>query len=105
MAKYIDLVLCKHENCDRLFLFQAPSWTRKLDKNSVVIVDTKHGEQIAHVVEKITIDAYSDEFEFIVKSSGASLPLRKVLSIIEYKLLEYEEEDDVNEQAGDDDTP
>lgn len=102
MAKYIDLVLCKHENCDRLFLFQAPSWTTELDKNSVVIVDTQNGEQIAHVMEKITVDAYSKEFEFIIKASGAYLPLRKVLSIIEYKSLDYEE--DANEQAGDDGT-
>lgn len=103
MAKYIDLVLCKHENCDRLFLFQAPSWTRELGKNSVVIVDTQNGEQIAQVMEKITVDAYSDEFEFIIKASGAYLPLRKVLSIIEYKPLYYDEED-ANEQAGDDGT-
>lgn len=103
MAKYIDLVLCKHENCDRLFLFQAPPWSKKLVKNNVVIVDTKNGEQTAHIVGVITVDAYSDEFEFIIKASGASLPLRKVLSIIEYKPLYYDEED-ANEQAGDDGT-
>lgn len=103
---YIDLVLCKHDKNDNNFLFYAPAWSR-LEKDDEVIVDTKYGESKAVVVDKVTVDKTSEEYEFIVKATGATTPLRKVLSKVLYREFDYdfdyEEETEEKENGIDND--
>lgn len=93
---YIELVVCKHPNCDRKFLFYAPAWTG-LDKGNEVIVDTKNGEKTAIVMTKADVEKNSEEYRFILELAGATLPLRRVLKVVRYKEIRYEEDDNVTD--------
>lgn len=88
---YIDLVLVKHANSNKKYLFQAPSWSG-LDKNDLVVVQTKHGKTEGKVIALCAVDNASNEFKFIVETAGATEPLQKVLAKIEHKPFNYEEE-------------
>ena len=85
---YVDLVLCKHSNDGRFYLFQAPRFTH-LHKGSLVIVDTVHGEKEAEVVNSISCEPDTEEFNFIVDMCKATLPLKRVLKEIAYRELDY----------------
>lgn len=99
MSDYIDLVICKHANSDHPYIFKAPAWSN-LNAGDDVFVETKHGEKIATVERKYTVDTTdNDEFEFILMASGVTTPLRKVLKKIEYKEFEYDDEEDSEEVA------
>ena len=50
MTKYIDVVICQHDGCGQRFLFQAPAWSG-IQAGQRVVVDTKHGERRATVVD------------------------------------------------------
>ena len=90
---YIELVVCKHPIIEKKFLFCAPPWSG-LKTGDEVIVDTKKGEQPATVVTKTLVEKDSEVYGFILESTGATLPLRRVLKKIEYKTFEYEEENE-----------
>jgi hypothetical protein len=95
MSNYIDLVICKHPNCDKKYLFQAPRWTN-LKPFDDVIVDTINGKQPAKVIESMTVEKNSDEYKFITllvakSNEQATLPLRKVLSRVVTNELKYDE--------------
>lgn len=91
--KYIDLVLCQHPNDNRNFLFVAPAWSR-LQRGDNVMVDTRNGKCLAIVQDTALVEKDSDLYIFIVTASKATLPLKKVISKIEYHEFEYEEESD-----------
>lgn len=91
MAKeYVDLVSCdiggRHP-----YLFIAPSFTR-LKEGDEVIVDTSLGKIRAKVVAVITIQYEGSGYDFIVKATNATLPLKKVLQKVIYSDFEYDEE-------------
>ena len=97
MSNYIDLVICKHPNSDKKYLFQAPCWSH-LKPSEDVIVDTRKGKEPAKVVESITVSKDSDEYKFITllvakSNEQATLPLKKVLSRVVTDELKYDEED------------
>ena len=87
---YVDLVLCKHDGDPKPYLFYAPAFEHLKDKE--VIVETKHGLAKAVVIDSISIDPTTDNFNFVLKLAGATKPLRKVVSIIRYHELNYNEE-------------
>ena len=89
---YIDLVLARHENNDRGYLFQAP-FCSGLQGGDEVIVDTRRGTAFATVVNTIGVDTDTATYKFIVSAHNATDPLRKVLSQINYKHFKYEDED------------
>ena len=89
MSKYIELVTCKQGGGN--YLFYAPAFTRFIGGQSV-IVDTRYGEMPATVISSLTVSEGSETYDFIVKATGAKLPLKRVLSVITTKELEYEEE-------------
>lgn len=97
--EYIDLVVCKHDNNPKAFIFRAPAWSN-LQKGDLVIVETKSGEKEAIVERSYTTNKSSEELDFILVSSGASVPLKKVLKKVTYKNLVYEDEDRENEKSG-----
>ena len=88
---YIDLVLCKHPNDGRYFLFQAPSFSY-LKKGQLVMCETKKGECEAEVVNSVTVEAESELFNFIVDMCKATTPLKRVLKVIAYRELKYSED-------------
>ena len=88
---YLDLVVAKHKDSPRYYLFQAPPFSR-LNAGELVIVDTVKGEAEAEVVNVLTTDTNRKEYHFIVEMNHATLPLRKVLKKVAYRELRYEEE-------------
>lgn len=90
---YIDLVLCRHSENGRAFLFAAPAWTR-LRVGDLVVVETRLGRAQAVVVASLTVEQGSEEFKFAVACAGANVPLKKVISKVTYINYYYAEEDD-----------
>lgn len=92
MDKMVDLVLCERGlHSGQKFLFQAPafSWLENGDR---VLVDTEHGESDAAVVSVCTVNIASEQYDMIMQACGVSEPLKKVISKITYRKLEYEGE-------------
>jgi len=85
---YIDLVLCKHDGNNNNFLFYAPAWSN-LKEGDRVIVNTQYGESDAVVVATNCVEYKDDDYNFIIKATGATKPLRKVLKKVEYRELNY----------------
>lgn len=91
--KYVTLVLVKHNECDKPYLFYAPldaSW--KMEVGTYVAVKTIHGIQMARVAGVNTARVGSDDYKFAVACADAYEPLQRVLGI--FKEVKYEEEDD-----------
>ena len=93
MSKYIDLVLATHSKDGKKFLFQAPRFSGIKPKDELV-VETVLGRVTAMAVCSVTVDSDSDMMNFAVVASGATLPLKKVVSARCYydKDLVYEDE-------------
>ena len=87
--KYVDLVLC--QNCGLKRLYQAPAFSHLKDGDSI-IVEACGGESMVEVLEVYTVDEENEVFDFIIKATGARLPLNKVLKRLVYDELKYEVE-------------
>ena len=95
MSKYIDLVLVKHNENGKTFLFQAPAFSH-IEAGTELTVDTTIGKTSGNAIaDSITVEDGSDEMEFIAKAANAKLPLRKVLSQVHRieRTMEYDEDD------------
>lgn len=90
MSKYIDLVVCKHDNSDTPYLFYAPEWS-SLKEGDRVLVEIKRGVKEATVVFSGTVELNSDEYKLALSASNAK-ELKKVLKKIVYKEFDYKEE-------------
>ena len=90
--KAIGLALCKHDGSNGKFLFQMPRYGN-LKPGDLVVVETKHGEQDARVIQTATTYTTDDEYKMLIAATGATLPLKKVLRKVEFKELRYDEED------------
>lgn len=96
--KYMDYVTVVHESSLQPYLFIAPAFSG-LQKGDSVIVETSRGRQWAQVKAVTTINIEDDIAYFIIKSTGAKSPLKRVLQKVIYQDFEYEDED---EQSRDD---
>jgi hypothetical protein len=96
--KFIDYVTVEHENNRHPYLFIAPAFSGLKDGDSV-IVETSRGKQLAQVKAVTTVNMEDDIADFIIKSTGATNPLKRVLQKVVYQDFEYEDED---EQSRDD---
>ena len=92
---FFDFVLCKHDGCDKPFLFRAPKFSN-LEYGDRVIVETKNGEAIASVIAcESFADSETKTIDLIMKASQANDHVCKVLArIVPY---EYREEESENE--------
>ena len=74
---YLDLVLIKHEECDRLFLFKAPGFSH-IEKGDEVICETKFGKQKAVAESVMTINTNIEDkaYQMILDAAGAKEPLK-----------------------------
>ena len=88
---YIDLVAVTHHEGERPFLFQAPAWTYALKPGTEVVVDTVKGMQKGRVVDSITVGVGGEHYDFIVKAMNATLPLKKVVGVLNYTEIKYPE--------------
>lgn len=90
---YIDLVLAQHESSEKPYLFKAPGFCH-LEAGDEIICETKKGKNKAVVKSCITINTNLEEkaYEMILAAAGATEPLKKVLSKVEYKDFTYTEE-------------
>ena len=91
MTGHIDLVLCKHLNSEGKYLFQAPAYSG-LQKGDMIIVETKHGNELAVVEQKTLVEAGSELHDFLIEVTKATLPLRKVLGKFTYSEFKYKDE-------------
>ena len=97
MSDYFDFVLCKHANNDKTYLFHAPAFSY-LKKGDFVEVETSKGRQLAMVISCFTLSkSETDKIDFIMNATGASKDVKKVLSKVDYKEFEYEQEDEADE--------
>lgn len=88
---YITLVLCKHnKHSSDTYLFQAPAW-RTFREGDEVMVEAKDDIKRAFVVDYMSCNPESDEFRFAVKACHATLPLKRVISRVEYREFKYPE--------------
>lgn len=92
-TKYTRMVLCKHENSDKLYLFRAP-WLSLLTAGDEVVVNTCYGEKYATVVNACDVVVDSDEYWCLIDACGAELPLATVKSKVIFSEFVYKEEDD-----------
>lgn len=80
MSNYFNIVLAKHDNSDKVLLFKAPCG-KYFDEGDRIIVETKKGDFPATVVG---FDSYvtedSSAFKMLVKATGATLPLKRVIA-------------------------
>ena len=90
--KTIGLALCQHDGSSGKFLFRMPAYAN-LQSGDLVIVDTKHGEQEARVIQTATTYTSDDEYKMLMAATGATLPLKKVLRKVEFRELSYDGED------------
>lgn len=79
----LDLVLVQHQDGGQKFLFQAP-YHSDLNTGNEVIVETRRGRQKATVVSSLSVNDENDidrkTIDFILKTTGAMMPLKKILS-------------------------
>ena len=89
---YIDLVLIKHGEYSKPYLFKACGRSG-LKVGDGVIVETERGEQVGEVLGICTLNPNNDPdmVSILCKSTGASLPLKRVLKKIIYKEIPYDE--------------
>ena len=92
MSHYFDFVLCKTLFTSKTDLFHAPSWST-LKKGDLVVVETSSGEQMATVMATMTLSKDNlDGIDFVMTVTGADTNVRKVLSKVEYRTFDYEED-------------
>jgi hypothetical protein len=91
---YMDLVLAQHEGNEKPYLFKAPGFCH-LEAGDEIICETKKGKNKAIVKSCITINTNLEEkaYDMILAAAGATEPLKKVLSKVEYKDFTYTEDE------------
>ena len=91
--KAIGLALCRFgTEGSKPYLFQTPRYSR-LDPGDHVIVETRHGEEEANIIETATVYDTDDEYKMLLAATGVTLPLKKVLRKVELRELRYDEDD------------
>ena len=90
---YVDFVLCNHEGSEKNYLFYAPAFSG-IQKGNQVVVDTKNGTKVVNVVSVATVPRDNLQFiDFIMNATGADNDVKKVISVIQYREMDYSEEE------------
>ena len=86
---WIDLVSVNFGRTQKNYLFYAPEYSRIVEGDEV-ICDTAIGPQRGTVVA-VTMSSGLDEEKcmFAIKSMGATLPLKRILTVFKRKDLDY----------------
>lgn len=88
----IDLVLVEFGEGGKPYLFEAPKYTFPLEEGLYVLVDTRpHGKSLGRIVgRQHAVRVGSDDWNFIVAATKATMPLQRVLGY--FKPIEYADE-------------
>lgn len=97
MKGFIQLVLVKHHSDNRAFLFLAPKWTVEVGQE--VKVETANGIQKGRVIFEDDFDLENmDRIMKVVEANGATWPLKRVVSVIEEKPIDWSKHDKEQEE-------
>ena len=92
---YVDFVLVNHDGSEKNYLFYAPAFSG-IKKGGQVVVDTKYGSKLANVVSVVTIPRDNLQFiDFIMNATQADNDVKRVVSVITHRVLDYTEEDEL----------
>ena len=92
--EYFDFVLCKFTGSDKRYLFHAPAFSH-LIKGDEVVVETVNGAQRAEVVSSMTLSQTDRaEIDFVMNATRAGDDIKKVLGVMSFKKLDWEDEKD-----------
>lgn len=94
---YIDLVYCIY--CGQKYLFRAPFCTGLREGDSVMI-ETNLGIRQATVKASASTRDNGELYEFILKMAGATHPLKRAISVMNERELDYNGE--IEEEKGND---
>ena len=100
-SKFIDLVVCQHDNSNAKFLFRAPCY--EVYAGDRVIVETKNGNKYATVVATHSVYNKPDtdeEYKFIVHVMDATLPLKRVLTKVREIDIDWSDYEEENTEKG-----
>ena len=86
---YVCLVVVQHCKNGPKYMFQAPAWAN-IKAGDQVTVET--AKVPATVVSAMTCNTDSREYKFAMETTGAYLPLKKVLNKLVYEPFYYEDE-------------
>lgn len=86
---YTYLVVCKHDENGKAFLFEAPSY---IEPNTEVMVETQRGKTHAVVIGSQFAEIGSELYNLFIATLGAKLPLKHVLGKYLYTEFEYKKE-------------
>ena len=92
MSDYICVVVVDKLSDTEHKLYQAPAFS-SIKPGDEVICETPEGERNGIVVDVEDVSKSNRFFEFVLNAMKATLPLPKIISIVSYKELEYESED------------
>ena len=87
---YMYLVLCKHEGCEKPYLFEAPT---QVFPDTEVLVETRKGKSVAKVIGSQFVDRDSELCKMLIELAGAKLPLKRVLGKYTFTEFNYPKED------------
>ena len=94
MAKYFDFVLVRVAGEEKNRLYHAPRWSG-LESGDEVVVEVEGVERKAVVVASMTVnETEQKDIDFIMKATGSPEEVGRVLKVIEYSPLKYEEEEE-----------
>lgn len=83
---YIDIALVKFDYAEGQYLFQAPAWSALEEGDKVLVHDET---QEATVKATFTLDTNDEVFDFILKITGARLPLAKIDGKVKLQKFNY----------------
>ena len=91
---FIDLVVVSFPLDKRNYLYEAPRWTG-LEQGDDIVVQEKDGyKHEGIVIDSVTVTKDDDKYNFIVNAMGAEKPLARVVSKIEYRKLDWKEDEE-----------
>lgn len=96
--EYMTLVLAKHNNSSKVYLFRAPSGAY-FNEGQHIVVETKNGYTDATVVKYEPYETEDSKLtQMLITATGATLPLARVVA--KQVPLEWPEEviDEVKEE-------
>ena len=78
--EYMTLVLAKHSNSSKVYLFRAPRGAY-FDEGQHIVVETKNGYTDATVVKTESYETEDSKLtQMLIAATGATLPLARVVA-------------------------
>lgn len=89
---FLDLVIVTHDNSVHKYTFQAP-FNSGLKEGDRVVCDTQYGESLGTVLDCLAVEKDDKRYNFITNAMSTTEPLRKIISKVEYRKFQYNDEE------------